>query len=144
MMPLIRGLGDQVFGNLSRIDYILYSKVLRSFDISVSRELDLGSDHRCVSASIEYVRLTEAWQTWKRSFKGCKPIRDEARQPHEYHSHLEEIDERLPSCILTIIIGDRNQGSTTWRNPAPWYERIQTFNGINNLERFHFAKAGGR
>ena len=61
-------------------------------DITILRylcELDLGSDHRCVSASIEYIRSTEAWKTRKRSFKGWKPIRDEARQPHEYHSQLE-------------------------------------------------------
>ena len=70
------------FGNLRRIDYILHSRVLRSFDASANRELDLGSDHRCVSASIEYVRSTEACKTRKRSFKGWKPIRDEACQPH--------------------------------------------------------------
>ena len=40
-------------GNLERICYIFHSKVLRSFDVSANRELYLGSDRRCVSASIE-------------------------------------------------------------------------------------------
>ena len=44
------------YGQFRRIDYILHSKNLRSFNISANRELDLGSDHRNVSASIEYCR----------------------------------------------------------------------------------------
>lgn len=76
-------------GNMRRIYYILHSKVLRSFEVIANRELDLGSDHRCVSASIEYIRSTEAWKTRKRSVKGWKPIHDEARQSHKYHSQLE-------------------------------------------------------
>ena len=79
------------FGNLRRIVYILYSKKLRYFDVPAYRDLDLGSNHRFVSASIEYVRSTEAWKTRKRSLKGWKPICDEARQPQEYHSHFGKI-----------------------------------------------------
>ena len=44
------------YGQFRRIDYILHSKNLRSLNISANRELDLGSDHRNVSASIEYCR----------------------------------------------------------------------------------------
>ena len=43
-------------GQFRRIYYILHSKTLRSFIISTNRDLDLGSDHRNVSVSIEYCR----------------------------------------------------------------------------------------
>ena len=75
-------------------------KVLPSFDFSANRELDLGSDHRCVSASIEYIRSTEAWKIRKRSFKGWKPIRDEARQSHEHHSQFEKMLNDRPPVSL--------------------------------------------
>ena len=68
---------------------MLYSRLLRSVDVSANRELDLGTDHRCVSAFIEYISLTEAWQILKRSLKGWKPIRDKARQLHECYPQLE-------------------------------------------------------
>ena len=35
------------FRNLRRIDYITYSRVLISFDVSANSELDLVSDPRC-------------------------------------------------------------------------------------------------
>ena len=50
------------YDQFRRIDYILYSKKLRSFNISANREVDLGSDHRNVSASIEYCRSPEHWK----------------------------------------------------------------------------------
>ena len=54
------------YGQFRRIDYILHSKNLRSFNISANRELDLGSDHRNVSASIEYCRSPEHWKIVKK------------------------------------------------------------------------------
>ena len=57
------------WGHLTRLDYIMYSKSLRSFDVSVYDELHLGSDHRNISASIEYIRSMESWKFRKRSFK---------------------------------------------------------------------------
>ena len=50
------------WGHLRRFDYILHSKSLRSFDVSTNDELHLGSDHRNVSASIEYIRSMESWK----------------------------------------------------------------------------------
>ena len=38
---------------LYRLDYILHSLVFRSYDVSANDDLDLGSDHRNVSASLE-------------------------------------------------------------------------------------------
>ena len=54
------------YGQFRRIDYILHSKRLRSFNISANHELDLGSDHRNVSASIEYCRSPEHWKIRKK------------------------------------------------------------------------------
>ena len=85
-MPLMRGPGNQVVESCAELIIFYIPKVLQSFDVTINRELDLGSDHRYTSASIEYIRSTEAWKTRKRSFKGWKPIRDEASRSHEYHS----------------------------------------------------------
>ena len=43
-----------------RITYMFHCNMLRSFEVSVNRELDMGSDHRYVSVSIEYMRSTKA------------------------------------------------------------------------------------
>ena len=61
------------WGHLTRFNYILHSKSLRSFDVSANDELHLGSDHRNDSASIEYIRSMESWKLRKRSFNGWKP-----------------------------------------------------------------------
>ena len=88
------------YGQFRRIDYILHSKRLRSFNISANRELDLGSDHRNVSASIEYCRSPEHWKVQKKSFKGWKPIRDASHEPHLYHAHLQRLIHEYPSASL--------------------------------------------
>lgn len=42
-------------GPLRTIDYILYSEGLNLLGGDASSEIDLGSDHRCVRASFEYM-----------------------------------------------------------------------------------------
>ena len=54
------------WGHSRRFDCVLHSKSLRSFDVSANDELHLGSDHRNVSASIEYIRSMESLKLRKR------------------------------------------------------------------------------
>ena len=85
---------------LLRLDYILHSKNLRSFEVSANYELDLGSDHRNVSTSLEFIRSQETWKKRQISVKGWKSKLNELREPHEYHDQLQEImDESLPTSL---------------------------------------------
>ena len=59
-------------GRFYRLDYILHTKNLRSFDVSANYDLDLGSHHRNVSASFEFIRSQESWKKQQISFKGWK------------------------------------------------------------------------
>ena len=62
---------ESSINGLYRLDYILHSSVFCSYDVSANDELDLGSDHRNVSASFEILR----------SFKGWKPKLNNSREP---------------------------------------------------------------
>ena len=61
LMPLIHAPRSQAL--VIFIQYMIgfHFKILRSFYDSAKRQLELWSDHRCVSASIEYIRPTESW-----------------------------------------------------------------------------------
>ena len=56
-------------GNLCRIDYILVSNNLTSYDVRCDRSIDLGSDHRCVSVRVVFQRQRHQWQRKKRIMK---------------------------------------------------------------------------
>ena len=85
---------------LLRLDYILHSTNLRSFEVSANYELDLGSDHRNVSASLQFIRPQEPLQKRQISFKGWKPKINELREPQEYNKQLQQIiNESLPSNL---------------------------------------------
>ena len=106
---------------LLRLDYILHSKNLRSFEVSANYELDLGSDHRNVSTSLEFIRSQETWKKRQISFKGWKPKLNELREPHEYHDQLQEImDESLPTNLhelREIAIRAAKVGGTSFQRP---------------------------
>ena len=68
-----------------RIDFILYSPALSLIDASASDELDLGSDHRMIRASMEFIRPTSRMQRRKRNMKGWKPHLDDDGKPNRYH-----------------------------------------------------------
>ena len=55
---------------LHRLEYILHTKNLRSFDAFANYQLDLGSDHRNVSTSLEFIRPQESQKKLHISFKG--------------------------------------------------------------------------
>ena len=65
---------------LQRLEYILHSLIFRSYDVSANDELDMGSDHRNVSASLEIIRPQ---QTWKRRHKSFKRWKSELNNSHE-------------------------------------------------------------
>ena len=44
-------------GNVRSIDYIIFSAGLSLIDGYASREVDLGSDHRCLKASFEFMPM---------------------------------------------------------------------------------------
>ena len=67
----------------NRLDYILHTKNLRAFDVSANYELDLGSDHRNVSTSLQFMRPQESWKKRQLSFKGWKHELNELRESHE-------------------------------------------------------------
>ena len=82
---------------LLRLDYILHSKSLRSYDITANYDLDMGSDHRNVSTSLEIIRSRHSWTRRRASFKGWKSMMDASREPHLYHksSYRLMISSRL-------------------------------------------------
>ena len=55
-------------GEYNRFDYILHSRSLRSFDTSSNLELDMGSDHRSFSTSIEFIRSKQNLKIGRRAF----------------------------------------------------------------------------
>ena len=76
-------------GGFYRLDYILHTKNLRSFDVSANYDLDLGSDHRNVSASLEFIRSQESWKKLNVSWDS-----------QEYHQYLQQtMDESMSSTL---------------------------------------------
>ena len=49
-------------GECPGLDYILHSRSLRSLDTSSNLELDMGSDHRSVSTSIQFIRSKQNFE----------------------------------------------------------------------------------
>ena len=61
--------------------YLAFNEKFRSFEASANYELDLGSDHRNVSASLQFIRPQEPLQKRQISFRGWKPKINELREP---------------------------------------------------------------
>ena len=90
-------------GEYHRLDYILHSRSLRSDDTSSNLELDMGSDHRNVATSIEFIRSHENLKIRKRTFTGWKRTLDSSREPSNYHSHLaRSMDECSPDNLQDL------------------------------------------
>ena len=113
---------------LYRLDYILHSLVFRSYDVSANDDLDLGSDHRNVSTSLEILRSQQLWKKRCKSFKGWKSKLNNSREPEIYHGHLQKLFEKLsPTCLHElgeIAVqsvdpgGERFQGPKDVKRPA--------------------------
>ena len=73
---------------------------MQSSDVSANLELDLGSDHRNISASISNNRSMEVWKTKKFSFKEWKPFLDGSGTAATYHSHLQKLRQECPPTSL--------------------------------------------
>ena len=108
-------------GGFYRLDYILHTKNLRSFDVSANYDLDLGSDHRNVSASLEFIRSQESWKKRQTSFKGWKPKLNESWDSQEYHQHLQQkIDESMSSTLHElgqVAIRAAEVGGSSFKGP---------------------------
>ena len=120
------------WGHLTRLDYILHSKSLRSFDKSANDELHLGSDHRNVSASIEFISSIEPLKFRKRSFKGWKLTLNDSQETSDYHLHLEKLRHECPPANS----GRYSQASGNfWRSQNTTSTRSQATNSIFYGER---------
>ena len=106
---------------LHPLDYILHTMNLRSFDVSANYELDLGSDYRNISASLEFVRLQGSWKKRQISFKGWKWTLNDFQKTHEYHEHLYQmIDDSLPSSLHEfgqVVIRAAKVWGTSFQRP---------------------------
>ena len=116
-------------GEYQRKDYILHSRSLRSDDTSSNLELDMDSDHRNVSTSIEIMSSQQNWKMRKRTFKGWKPTLDSSRKPSNYHSHLTRLMDECPPDNLQDL------GKIAIQAAIPAGEAFQGPNGVSRPGR---------
>ena len=90
------------WGRLRIFNYNLHSISIQHSAISANNDLHLGSDHRNLSASDEYIRSMELWKFRKQSFKGWKANLSDAHDAFEYHLHRETVKHDCPQRICRI------------------------------------------
>ena len=104
------------------MDYILHSLVFRSYDVSANDDLDLGSDNRNVSVSLEIIRSQQLWKNRCKSFKGWKPKLNNSREPEIYHNHLQRLVEKSPPTYLhelgEIAVQSADLGGERFQRPT--------------------------
>ena len=92
-------------GTRRRIDYILISAIWELQDIKASNILDLGSDHRCIYASIKFKRPTRQLKARTPNLKGWRPVLNPDKIPEKYHEALQH-EMSVQSVIGMKEIGD--------------------------------------
>ena len=120
-------------GALRRIDFILHSTGLDSLSASACNDIDLGSDHRCVKASIRLSRPQKQLRGNLRK-KGWIPHLDREGAPSQFHHRLDSLlllDPDQPMTSISNITyeaaqsgGDVDKGPSGLRRPEKSQELI--------------------
>ena len=92
----IMWLWKSLYGDYLKLDYMLHSKSLRSFDISSNLEIDMDSNHRNVYTSIEFLRSNQNSKLRRSTVTRWTPTMDSFRGPSNYHSHLQRLMDEYP------------------------------------------------
>lgn len=77
-------------GGLRRIDFILVSIEVKCRESCTSTDLDLGSDHRCVKATLEYERPQSQLKIGRKPTRRWYHNLDENGKATSYQARLEE------------------------------------------------------